>query len=178
MGRGLEDRLREAIRDVPDFPKPGIMFRDVTTLLLKPDLVVEAIDAIWSRFADEGVSHLAAVEARGFVVGAALALRTRLPLVLLRKPGKLPSHCLSEDYDLEYGRATLQVHDDALRESDRVLVVDDLLATGGTAAASGRLIRRCGATIAGYGFIAELAFLSGREKLADAPVHAILMYDA
>jgi adenine phosphoribosyltransferase len=162
---------------VPDFPKPGILFRDVTTLLLYPGLVREALDGLWERFSDVGVTHVVAIEARGFIVGAGISLLRNLPLVLLRKPGKLPSARHSESYDLEYGSAALEVHSDALRAGDRALVVDDVLATGGTAAAAGRLIQRCGGLVVGFGFLAELDFLSGRQRLVDAPVFSLLHYD-
>jgi adenine phosphoribosyltransferase len=178
MSTDLSSRLQQAIRDVPDFPKPGILFRDVTTLFLRPDLVSEAVDALWNEFATRPVSHIVAIEARGFVIGADLALRHRLPLVLLRKPGKLPAESFEESYELEYGRATLQIHSDAIGVGDQALIVDDLLATGGTAAAAGKLIRRCGASVAGYGFFVELDFLGGRGKLADAPVASLLHYMA
>jgi adenine phosphoribosyltransferase len=178
MPNDLSARLEKAIRDVPDFPKPGIIFRDVTTLLLQPDLVSAAIDALWEEFAGRPTTHIVAIEARGFVIGAGLALRHRLPLVLLRKPGKLPSKSLSESYDLEYGSASLEIHADALRAGDRALIVDDLLATGGTAAAAGKLVRRCGASVSGYGFFVELDFLAGRAKLNDAPVASLLHYHA
>ncbi len=177
MPNDLSVRLEKAIRDVPDFPKPGIIFRDVTTLLLRPDLVSDAIEALWEPFA--GLRrYVVAIESRGFVIGAGLALRHRLPFVPLRKPGKLPSKSLSESYDLEYGSASLEIHADALRAGDRALVVDDLLATGGTAAAAGKLVRRCGASVSGYGFFVELDFLAGRAKLNDAPVASLLHYHA
>lgn len=176
MHSDLPLRLRDSIRAIPDFPKPGILFRDVTTLLLKPNLVAEAADAIWEPYAASGVTHIIAIEARGFILGAGLALLHRLPLVLLRKPGKLPSTTIAESYDLEYGKSMLEVHADALSSSDRGLVVDDLLATGGTAAAAGRLVRRCGAEVAGYAFLVELDDLGGRARLADAPVVSLVRY--
>jgi adenine phosphoribosyltransferase len=176
MPPDLDLRLRGAIRDIPDFPKPGILFRDVSTLLLHPDLVSEAIDALWREFSDASVTHVVAIEARGFVIGAGLALRQSLPLVLLRKPGKLPAKCFREAYDLEYGQAALEIHADALSSGQNALIVDDVLATGGTAAAAGRLVERCGAAVVGYGFLAELDFLGGRSKLLDAPVASLVHY--
>ncbi len=176
MQNDLAARLRRAIRDIPDFPQPGILFRDVTTLLLKPDLVAEAIEALWQPFADAGVTHIVAVEARGFVVGMGVSMRRNLPLVLLRKAGKLPGARLAESYELEYGRAMLEIHADVLHTGDRALIVDDVLATGGTACAAGRLVRRCGASVAGFGFLAELVPLGGRGKLEDTRIVSLLSY--
>lgn len=173
----LDQQLKQAIRDVPDFPRPGILFRDVTTLLLRPDLVREALGGLWTPFAGSGVTHIVAIEARGFILGAGLSLLHQLPLVLLRKKGKLPAATHVESYDLEYGSASLELHRDALGAGARALVVDDVLATGGTAAAAGRLVSRCGAALTGYGFLAELDSLGGRARLADAPVHSLLHYD-
>jgi len=176
MQNDLAARLICAIRDIPDFPQPGILFRDVTTLLLKPALVAEAINALWEPFADEGVTHVVAVEARGFIVGTGISMRRGLPLVLLRKAGKLPGARIAETYSLEYGSATMEIHSDVFRKGDRALIVDDVLATGGTAAAAGRLVERCGAGIAGYGFLAELVPLEGRKKLGSAKVISLLSY--
>jgi adenine phosphoribosyltransferase len=178
MQSDLAARLRRSIRDIPDFPQPGVLFRDVTTLLLRPDLVAEAIDALWDPFEQAGVTHVVAVEARGFIVGTGIAMRRALPLVLLRKAGKLPGARLTESYDLEYGQATLEIHADVLRSGDRALIVDDVLATGGTACAAGRLVKRCGAAVAGYGFLAELVMLNGRGKLEGEKVVSLLEYDS
>jgi adenine phosphoribosyltransferase len=176
MGDDLAARLREAIRDIPDFPQPGVLFRDVTTLLMRPLLLREAIDALWQPFAGERVSHIVALEARGFIFGGAMAVERGLPLVIMRKPGKLPAAVHAEEYELEYGNATLEVHADALGRTDRALVVDDVLATGGTAAAAGRLVARCGAELVGYTFLAELDFLNGRGKLEGTRVVSVLHY--
>jgi adenine phosphoribosyltransferase len=176
MDAELAARLRRAIRNIPDFPQPGILFRDVTTLLLRPSLVHEAIDALWEPFSGAGITHVVAVEARGFIVGTGISLSRGIPLVLLRKAGKLPGIRLAESYDLEYGKAMLEIHADVLKEGDRALIVDDVLATGGTACAAGRLVQRCGATIAGYGFLAELLLLKGKEKLGDVPVISLIDY--
>ncbi|MDM7916124.1 MAG: adenine phosphoribosyltransferase [Candidatus Eisenbacteria bacterium] len=177
MRDDLPERLRRSIRDIPDFPQPGVLFRDVTTLLLDPGLVAEAIDALWETFDRRGITHVVAVEARGFILGMGIAMRCKLPLVLMRKPGKLPAERLSEEYELEYGKGRLEVHADALRPGDRVLIVDDVLATGGTAAAAGRLVRRCGAELVGYAFLAELGFLEGRARLEGCHVLSLLRYD-
>ena len=178
MGTDLAARLREAIRDIPDFPRRGILFRDITTLLLRPDLLREAVHALWEPFAASEVTQIAALEARGFVIGSALAVDRHLPLVLMRKPGKLPAARFGEEYHLEYGSAGLEVHRDALAPGDRVLIVDDVLATGGTAAAAGRLVERCGATVAGYAFLAEIAALEGRRQIEGRTVVSLLLYGA
>lgn len=176
MTSELAERLKAAIRDIPDFPKQGILFRDITTLLLQPKLFAESTDALWKPFADQRVTHLAALEARGFLFASAIAVRIGIPLVLMRKPGKLPAPHHTEEYELEYGHASLEVHDDALGAGDRVVVIDDVLATGGTAAAAGRLVMACNAELLGYAFLAELDFLKGREKLTDAVVHSLVHY--
>jgi adenine phosphoribosyltransferase len=173
----LARQVRAAIRDVPDFPKPGILFRDVTTLLLRPDLLAGAVHELWVPFEGKGITHVVGVEARGFIVATGLSILYRLPLVLMRKPGKLPARRIMEEYDLEYGRAALEVHEDALHSGDCVLVADDVLATGGTAAAAGRLVQRCGAEVVGYCFLAELRFLNGREPLSGAPIVSLVSYE-
>jgi len=176
MGDDLATRLREAIRDIPDFPQPGVLFRDVTTLLMQPSLLREATEALWRPFAAEQVSHIVALEARGFIFGGVIAVERGLPLVIMRKPGKLPAAVHAEKYDLEYGSATLEVHRDAIGVGDRALVVDDVLATGGTAAAAGRLVERCGAEIAGFSFLAELDLLGGRRSLPGAQIVSLVHY--
>lgn len=177
MKSELATRMREAIRDVPDFPQSGILFRDVTTLLLKPDLLNEAVEALIAPFAAGGFSHVVALEARGFILGGAIAVKNKIPLVIMRKPGKLPAEAYAEEYELEYGRASMEIHRDALNEGDRALIVDDVLATGGTAAAAARLIERCGAKVAGFAFLAELGPLGGRSKLSGAEIVSLLRYD-
>ena len=176
MGNDLATDLRAAIRDIPDFPRPGVLFRDVTTLLLRPSLFCQAVEALWVPFAGERVTHIVALEARGFIFGGAMAALHRLPLVIMRKPGKLPAAIHAEEYELEYGRAQLEVHKDGLGPGDRSVIVDDVLATGGTAAAAGRLVERCGASLAGYSFLAELEYLGGRQKLRGAPVVSLVRY--
>jgi adenine phosphoribosyltransferase len=177
MKPDLRDRLRATIREVPDFPKPGILFRDLTPILLDPALTREVVEALWEPFAGEGIEAVAAIESRGFVFGAALAHARGLPLVLLRKPGKLPAEVFRESYALEYGSDALEMHRDALRGGQRVLVVDDLLATGGTAAAAGRLVRRAGAEVCGYAFVVELAGLKGRAAVEGGRIHVLLTYE-
>jgi adenine phosphoribosyltransferase len=170
--------LRGFIRDIPDFPKPGIVFKDITPLLLDPralDLAVVEL-ASWAR--PLGVDLVVAAEARGFILGAALARELGVGFVPARKPGKLPGETVSAEYILEYGVDALEMHADALRGGARVLLHDDLLATGGTARALCALVEGRGAVVAGVGFLVELAFLGGREKLADYDVHALIAYDA
>lgn len=157
-------QVSELIRDVPDFPKPGILFKDITPVLSDP----KAFHALTKHLAQLVPSHttkLAAVESRGFLLGSALAMHLGLGLVLIRKPGKLPYSTFSHSYDLEYGQDTLQIHVDALKDEDHVCIVDDVLATGGTASAAEVLCLETGATVAGFAFLMELAFLNGRQRL-------------
>jgi len=162
------------IADVPDFPKPGIVFKDITPLLADGPGFRKVIDAFSVAFGDAGVTQLAAIESRGFIFGAALAHHLGVGLTLVRKPGKLPREVYSETYALEYGTDTVQMHADALTVNDRVIVVDDVLATGGTAAATARLVERIGAQLVGFAFLMELSFLNGRDKPpADVPIHTL-----
>jgi adenine phosphoribosyltransferase len=166
--------LRRLIRDVPDFPRKGIVFKDITPLLLDPEAFAAAVRQLAARA--ERPEAVVAVESRGFVFGAALALHWKVPFVPARKFGKLPSTTVREVYSLEYGEDTLEIHRDALRAGERVAIVDDLLATGGTAAAAARLVEQLGATVAGLLFLIELRGLGGREKLAPRPVEALIEY--
>jgi adenine phosphoribosyltransferase len=170
--------LRERIRNIPDFPKPGIVFRDITPLLLDPSSLDEAVTAIadWAR--PRGIDLVVAAEARGFILGAAVARELGAGFVPARKPGKLPWDTVSAEYVLEYGVDALEMHADALADGARVLLHDDLLATGGTARALAELVERAGAEIAGCAFLVELTFLGGREKLAPYDVHALVSYDS
>ena len=158
-------RLRSRIRDVPDFPKPGVLFRDITPLLADPETFREALDAMAAPFGDAGVQNVAAMESRGFLFAGGVAERLGTGLVPLRKPGKLPAATLGEDYELEYGTTTLEAHTDAVTPGQRVLIVDDVLATGGTAAAAFRLCQRLGAEVAGFSFLLTLPPLGGRNRL-------------
>jgi adenine phosphoribosyltransferase len=170
--------LRAHIRDIPDFPKPGIVFKDITPLLLDAG----ALDAAIAQLADWArplrVDLVVAAEARGFILGAAVARELRAGFVPARKPGKLPHETLSAEYVLEYGVDALEMHADALADGTRVLLHDDLLATGGTARALAELVEEAGGAIAGCAFLVELAFLGGREKLARYDVHSLVSYDA
>ncbi len=172
----MSDRIRSLIRDIPDFPKPGIVFKDVTPLLADGPAFAEAVDALAGRYDGRGIDRVVAMEARGFILGAPLALRLGAGFVPVRKKGKLPHETIEETYALEYGQDTLQMHRDALIRGHRVLVVDDVLATGGTAAAVARLVRTLGAEIVECAFLMELDFLGGRAKLGDIPVHSLLRY--
>jgi adenine phosphoribosyltransferase len=165
------------IRDIPDFPKPGILFKDITPLLLDAEALNQAVAELsdWARPLE--VDYVAAAEARGFILGAAIARELGHGFVPARKPGKLPHETISAEYILEYGVDALEMHADALADGARVLLHDDLLATGGTAAALAELIEGTGAEIAGCAFLVELAFLGGRERLAGYDVHALLTYD-
>jgi adenine phosphoribosyltransferase len=168
--------LKTRIRDVPDFPQPGILFRDITPLLADPVAFGAAVAAMAERWRGEGVEVVAGVESRGFLFGAPLALALGLPFVPVRKAGKLPHDTLRHEYALEYGTATLEVHRDAVASGRRVLVVDDVLATGGTAAAAARLIGMLGAEVVGFAFLMELGFLNGRAALNGRAVQALLEY--
>jgi len=169
-------RIASKIRPVPDFPKPGIVFRDITPLMRDPDILRLAVMSLLEPFRDTPVDIVIGMEARGFVFGALAAWELGAGFVPLRKPGKLPCDVEGVDYDLEYGAARLEVHRDGLEAGDRVLVVDDLIATGGTAAASCNLVERLGARVAGCAFVIEIEGLGGRDRLAGYPVHSLLHY--
>lgn len=168
------EQLRGLIRDVPDFPKPGIVFKDITPLLEHPQAFRSTIERLAEGVDGLGAQRILAIESRGFIFGAALAHELGLPMHLVRKRGKLPRESLSVEYTLEYGVDHLEVHADAIVPGERYLVVDDLIATGGTAAAVGELVSRQSAVLAGYAFVIELAFLSGRKALGDVPVVALI----
>ncbi len=169
--------LKQLIREVPDFPKPGILFYDITTLLKDKDGLRGSIDGFRDHYAGSGVDVVIGVEARGFIFAPALAYAMGAGFVPVRKPRKLPSLCVRETYDLEYGSDTLEMHEDAVGHGARVLIVDDLLATGGTAAAVTRLVEGLGGKVVGLGFLVELTFLHGREKLTGHDVFSLLQYD-
>ena len=173
----LVSDLKKTIREVPDFPKPGILFYDVATLFRNPLAFRAVIDRMTAKYSGERLVALAGIEARGFVLAAALAQRLEIGLILVRKEGKLPGETVGESYSLEYGEARIEAHSDAVEPDDRVLVVDDVLATGGTAVAAGRLLERLGAKVEGYAFMVELDFLGGREKLPDDRVFSLIHYE-
>ena len=168
--------LKALIRDVPDFPKPGIVFKDITPLFLDAEALRYAVEQLagWAR--EWEVDYVVSAEARGFVLGAAVAVAANAGFVLARKPGKLPHETVRAEYELEYGMDAMEVHTDAVSDGARVLVHDDLLATGGTARALAQLAEGAGAEIAGCAFLVELAFLGGREQLAGYDVHALISY--
>jgi adenine phosphoribosyltransferase len=169
--------LKDLIREIPDFPRPGVGFKDITPLLGDANGLATCVDALADRFAGEGVDMVLGVEARGFIVASPVAYRLGAGFVPVRKAGKLPFGVLSDHYELEYGSDTLEVHTDALAPAQRALVVDDVLATGGTAAATCRLVQKLGAVTVGFGCIIELSFLGGRKRLEGVPVEALITYE-
>ncbi len=171
------ENLKSLIREVPDFPKPGILFYDITTLLKDPRGLKAVVDALKERYSPLHADIVLGVEARGFIFAPALAYALGAGFVPVRKPKKLPAKTVREEYQLEYGTDCLEIHEDAIWPGQSVLIVDDLLATGGTAAAVGRLVDRLGGKVAGMGFVVELDFLKGREKLAGRDVFSLLHYD-
>ena len=168
--------LRGAIRDVPDFPKPGIVFKDITTLLRDEVLFRRALDLMSVMCGDLAVDTVVAIESRGFILGGALALRLGAGFVPVRKPGKLPWKARRASYQLEYGSDSLEIHEDALKPGERALIVDDVIATGGTARAVGELVASLGATVVGFAFLVELGFLDGRAKLAGSEIRSLIRY--
>lgn len=172
------DAIRKAIRDIPDFPKPGIVFKDITPLLSSGPLFNKTIDLLAARYADKQIDTVLGIESRGFIVGAALAYKLGAGFSVVRKPGKLPYETHKASYDLEYGTDTLEIHVDGVPANGRVVIADDLIATGGTAAATAALVSRLGATVVECAFIIELSFLKGRDKLQPHGVFSLLAYDA
>jgi len=170
------EQLRAAIRDVPDFPKRGIVFKDITPLLADARLFRAAIDRMVRPFRDRGIRKVIGIESRGFLLATTIAYKLGAGVVPIRKKGKLPHQTVSLTYDLEYGQDTLEIHADAVRAGEKVLVVDDVLATGGTARAACELVRKLGAEIAGLDFLIELSFLKGRERLKDREIFALLSF--
>lgn len=170
------DSLKALIREVPDFPKPGINFIDITTLLKHPGGLRTTIDEFLRLFHGRVFDKVVGIESRGFLFAPQLAYSFHAGFVPVRKPGKLPAETVSQTYELEYGTDELQIHRDAIRPGDRVLVVDDVIATGGTAAATAALVESCGGEVAGFGFVVELSFLEGRAKLGDYAVESLVTY--
>ena len=168
------DKIKNAIRNIPDFPKPGIQFKDITTLLLDHCAFSESIDIFCGEFGNSEIDLIVGIESRGFIFGAPLALRLGCPFAIARKPGKLPAETVSAEYELEYGTDSIEIHKDAIREGDKVLIIDDLIATGGTAQAVGELVIKCQGDITGFAFLINLAELKGSNKLKPHPVFAII----
>ncbi len=172
----LQTRLDATIRDIPDFPKPGILFKDITPVLSDPGLLGDVIDYLAEKFHDQGIDAVVGMESRGFLFGTPLALSLGAAFVPARKPGKLPYESVGYEYELEYGTNRLEMHVDAIKPGQKVLVVDDLLATGGTADATCKLIRKLGGEVAACVFVVELGFLNGRDKLTDVPVESVIIF--
>ena len=168
--------LRTYIRDVPDFPKKGIVFKDITPLLGDKDALHYALNALADRFKDRGIDKVVGIESRGYIFAPAIALGLKAGFVPVRKPGKLPWRTAVEEYELEYGKDRLEIHVDAIRPGEKVLIVDDLLATGGTASAAHRLVKRLQGIVLGSGFLVELAFLEGRARLPGMDVVSLIQY--
>jgi adenine phosphoribosyltransferase len=169
--------LRELVRDIPDWPRPGITFRDITPLLAAPDAFALTVDEMAAPFADEPIDKVIGIEARGFVFGAPVAYRRGAGFIPVRKVGKLPWEIEQEEYVLEYGTDLLEIHRDAVQPGERVLIVDDVIATGGTAAATARLVERLGGVVVGFAFLLEIAALAGRSQLVGYRVHVLLSYE-
>lgn len=169
----LEERINAVIRNVPDFPKPGIQFKDISTVFLDAQLLQDIVDDAVKQLSDKNVQAVAGIESRGFLLGVPLAMRLGVPFVMVRKAGKLPATTIQETYDLEYGTATIEVHVDAIQKGQNIVIVDDVLATGGTACAAIKLLRKAGATVDYAYFMAELSFLQGDEKIKALDVDVI-----
>jgi adenine phosphoribosyltransferase len=174
----MENKLKSIIRNIPDFPKPGINFKDITPLFQDPVIVEEMTNALAEEWKDKGVNAVVGVESRGFLLGPGLAIKLGVPFVPVRKKGKLPAETIEYSYDLEYGSATIEMHKDAVTEGQNVLIHDDLLATGGTANAAAKLVELMGANASGFSFIVELKDLGGFDYLCkpNAPVHSLVRY--
>jgi adenine phosphoribosyltransferase len=168
--------FEKLIRDVPDFPKKGIIFKDITTLLQDGEAFRQAMNQIMKKYLDARIDKVVGIEARGFILGGVLAYKLGCGFVPARKPGKLPAKTIREEYTLEYGSNALELHQDGIRKGERVLIVDDLLATGGTALATARLVEKLGGEVVAIQFLVELGFLNGREKLLHYPLHSLIAY--
>jgi adenine phosphoribosyltransferase len=176
LDSSLSKAIREVIRDIPDFPKPGILFRDITPLLARPVLCNELIAHLANDLKDWNVEAVMGIESRGFIFGMPLALKLGVPFVPVRKQGKLPHLTVSASYKLEYGEATIEMHQDGISPGQRVLIHDDVLATGGTASAAAELVEKCRGELVGYSFLVELSMLNGRERIQGTPIHTLLEY--
>ena len=175
MNSALETGVLQHLRAIPDYPKPGILFQDITPVLANADLLRRVTEAMANHFEDGQISKVVGIEARGFILGSPVALALKTGFVPFRKPGKLPWKSIRREYALEYGTNIVEAHEDAIGEGDRVLIVDDVLATGGTAAAAADLVRDLGGIVAGWSFLLELGFLNGKTKLTGAPVESVVV---
>jgi adenine phosphoribosyltransferase len=173
----MSESIKSKIRTVPNFPKEGIMFRDITTLIADKEGLNEVMDIFYERYKDKNIDVIAGIESRGFIFGSALAHKMGVGLVLIRKPGKLPFETISQEYDLEYGKDKIEIHKDAIKEGDNVLVIDDLLATGGTMCAACNLVEKLGGKIVECGFVIGLPELKGHEKLSKWPSYSITEFE-
>jgi adenine phosphoribosyltransferase len=171
------EKLIKSIRSIPNFPISGITFRDITTLLKEGDLFAESVDYLYDNFREKEIDTVVGIESRGFIFGAAMAYKLNAGFVPVRKPGKLPAETFSEEYELEYGADQLEIHKDALTKNNKVLIVDDLLATGGSAMATCKLVEKTGATIQGIAFLIELAFLKGRKLIDKYDIFSLISFD-
>lgn len=174
----IHDKLVKAIRNIPDFPKPGIQFKDITPVLADPELSLEISKAFYECWKDKGIEGVVGIESRGFIYGLQLAQQLNVPFIPVRKVGKLPYKTIKHAYELEYGSAEIEIHVDALTSGQRILIHDDLLATGGTAKAAAELINKVGGKVAGFSFLVELLFLNGKDKLKemDGEVHSLVTF--
>ena len=170
--------LNSHIRTVPDFPKPGIGFKDITTLLKNGKALRQSVDELAEKFTGKKIDKIVGIESRGFIFGTAIAYKWNIGFIPVRKAGKLPAETISQEYELEYGTDKIEIHKDAISPADKILIVDDLLATGGTAAATVELVKELGGDIQGIGFLIELTFLNGRQKLGDYEVVSLIEYDS
>ena len=170
------EHIKQYIRDVPDFPVPGIVFKDITPMLQNPEALNTVIDELYEMYKDDDIEGVVGIESRGFIIGTPLAMKLNVPFVPIRKEGKLPYEKIKVKYQLEYGEATIEIHKDAIQAGQRVLIVDDLLATGGTTAAAIKLIEELGGELVDCAFVIELAFLKGRAKLPDGKVESLISY--
>lgn len=161
----IQEKLKSAIRDVPNFPKEGIIFKDITPIMMNAQLSLEIVDHLYEMYKDSGIDKVAGIESRGFLFGYPLAMKLGVPFVLIRKKGKLPYNKISYDYDLEYGSATIEIHTDAISKGEKVLIHDDLLATGGSASAAAELVKMSGGDVVAFNFLVGLNFLNGEDKL-------------
>jgi adenine phosphoribosyltransferase len=173
-----QDQLKSKIRNVPDFPIKGIMFRDITTLVKDPQAFKYVIDTLTERYRDKEIDQIVGIESRGFIFGGALAHRLGCGFIPARKPGKLPAETIEESYELEYGRTSLQLHIDSINKGDRIVIIDDLLATGGTIRATANMVERLGGQILEIAVVVELTFLKGREKLKNYAIYSMVDYDS